>query len=370
MPHRFPPSAAWPVAIAVALVGLAFVPSVAPLGIELTELPERAMDPLGWLLLIAQGALVALAGRWPVASLVTVAGAFVAYQLRGYPTTFASLGLFVVAAVAAYRGPRHPRVVVGSAVIAFTAFVIVARAIGSPSTVLDFVSFAVLTTVLIVVAVWLRMQSAQRAVRMRDAEREAVDAERARIARELHDVVTHHVTAMVVQSDALQRVTGDPDRLETGLKAIGETGRSALGDLRDLLQTLALQDVPDREPIILTVEQVVARSRASGQSIELTETGPIGVLSGSSGLTVTRVLQESLTNALKHAPNSTVQVQAVHSGREVQLTVSNRITAEGRRLTGSGRGLAGVRERVELVSGDLRAGIEGDRFVVHARIPV
>jgi signal transduction histidine kinase len=241
-------AAAWPYAVAAALVGLAFVPSVAPLGIELTELSDRTMDPLGWFLLTAQGALVALAGRWPVASLVTVGAAFIAYQLRGYPTTFASLGLFVVASVVAYRGPRHPRVVLVSALVAFTAFVIAARAIGSPSTVLDFISFGVLTAVLVVVAVWLRMQSAQRAARMRDAEREAVDAERARIARELHDVVTHHVTAMVVQSDALQRVTGDPDRLETGLKAIGETGRSALGDLRDLFQTLALQDLPNGSP--------------------------------------------------------------------------------------------------------------------------
>jgi len=352
------------------LVGLAFVPSVAPLGIELTELPERPTDLLGWTLLVAQGALVALAGRWPSASLAAVASAFVAYQLRGYPTTFASLGLFVVAATVAYRGTRHPRPVVAAAVIAFTAFVIGARAIGSPSTVVDFVSFGVLTTALVVVAVWLRLQSAQRAMRVRDAEREAVDAERARIARELHDVVTHHVTAMVVQSDALQRVTADPGRLESGLKAIGETGRSALGDLRDLLQTLALQDAPEREPTILTVEQVVARSRAAGQRIELTETGPVRALSGASGLTVTRVLQESLTNALKHAPNSTVQVTVAHSDREVELIVSNRVTGDGRRLTGSRRGLTGLRERVELVSGTFHAAEEGDRFVVHARIPL
>lgn len=370
MPRRPSLAVAWPLAAAAALVGLAFVPSVAPLGIELTELPERAMDPLGWLLLVAQGALVALVGRWPVVVLVTVASAFVAYQLRGYPTTFASLGLFVVTAVVAYRGPRHPRVAVASAVVAFTAFVIAARAIGSPSTVLDFVSFGVLTTVLVVVAVWLRMQSTQRAARTRDAEREAVDAERARIARELHDVVTHHVTAMVVQSDALQRLSGDPGRLETGLKAIGETGRSALGDLRDLLQTLSLQDVPDREPVTLTVEQIVARSRAAGQRIELSEPGPVRPLSGATGLTLTRVLQESLTNSLKHAPDSIVQVRAVYGEREVELTVSNRITARGRRLTGSRRGLAGLSERVALVSGTFRAGIEGDRFVVHARIPV
>jgi signal transduction histidine kinase len=87
-------------------------------------------------------------------------------------------------------------------------------------------------------------------------------------------------------------------------------------------------------------------------------------------LTLTRVLQESLTNALKHAPNSIVQVRAVYSDREVELTVSSRITAEGRRLTGSQRGLTGLRERVALVSGTFRAGTEGDRFVVHARIPV
>ncbi len=149
----------------------------------------------------------------------------------------------------------------------------------------------------------MRRWRADEAERRRLSAQVAVTAERARIARELHDVVTHHVTAMVVQADAAQYLLESaPDRAGESLTAISGTGRRALTELRSLLGVLeATGDAADRTPTLGKVSDLVEQARLSGQPIEWTEHGRPIEQSVDVELAVYRVVQESLTNALKHA---------------------------------------------------------------------
>lgn len=369
VPEVRPSSRRWDVLLAVALVGLAFVPGVARQGVDLAELPDRLMDATGWVLVVAQGAPVAALRRWPAWSLAVVGTAFGAYQLMGYPTTFAALGL-LVALVGAGALLEERRQVVGT--IALAGYVLLAvglEAVGSPSTVLDYLVFGLLLVLLWWAGTWSRVRAEAQARHTALAAREALAAERARIARELHDVVTHHVTAMVVQADAAQYGTTDAGRTSTVLATIGETGRAALTDLRDLLGALDGAAEPTREPVVLEIADLVERARSAGQAVDLVREGQMRPLAGAAGLAASRVVQESLTNAMKHAHGATTVVRVRYDEGEVDVRVTNDGYGEVGVGRGAGRGLEGLRERVALVGGELDAGPEGDGFVVHARVP-
>jgi len=209
---------------------------------------------------------------------------------------------------------------------------------------------------------------AQAALSEADA-REAVGRERDRIARELHDVVAHAVSLMVVQAGA-ERVAASPDptRTREALESIESTGRQALVELRTMLGVLRgaegreeLVPQPDLTAVPLLVEQV----RAAGLDVELVERGsgpvPVGV-----GLAAYRVVQEGLTNALRHgAGSATVTVDL---GEAVQVEIRNPMGAAS--AEGAGAGLVGMRERVQLFGGTLRVGPESDTWVVHVRLPL
>ncbi|MFF5185861.1 sensor histidine kinase [Streptomyces sp. NPDC000345] len=174
-------------------------------------------------------------------------------------------------------------------------------------------------------------QTAEEARRRRSVDA-AMSQERARIARELHDVVTHHVTAMVVQAGAAQFLLADaPDRVATGLDAISESGRHAVADLQHLLGVLrASGDAPadgwpigtsaaDRAPAPGRLHDLVEQIRAAGQPVELTQTGERPAMASGVELAAYRVVQEALTNALRHAPGhrTLVTVRYAPDGIEV-----------------------------------------------------
>jgi signal transduction histidine kinase len=360
----------WDVLAAAALVGLAFVPGVERQGVDLAELPDRAMDALGWVLLIVQGAAVALLRRWPVVCLALVGTAFSAYQLLAYPTTFAALGLLVAVVGAGALVRRHRRAVAAAAAGAYVLLCIALGWVGSPTRVLDHIVFGALLASLWVVGAWLRNRAQTQRQRNIDAERDAVEAERGRIARELHDVITHHVTAMVVQAEAAQYSTHDSARTGTTLATIGETGRAALTDLRGLLGALAGTADEDRMPAITAVEELVERARMGGQPVELTQEGDPRTLDAAPALAVVRIVQESLTNAIKHAGGAPTDVRVRYDETEIDVTITTEAATGTGIGGGGGYGLVGLRERVALVGGRFEAGPSADGFVVHARIPV
>ncbi|WP_346275515.1 histidine kinase [Pseudonocardia sp.] len=361
--------AAGDTALAVTLVVLSFVPGAAHQGVDLAELPDRPLDASGLLLLLAQSLPLVVRRRWPAVCLTVVCGAFAAFQLLRYPTASASIGLPVAlySAGAHLRGGRIAAPVVAMA--AYVAFAVALHAVGSPERFMDYVTFALVLVVCWAAGAWVRARDASVAEQQRRAEDAVVAAERARIARELHDVVTHHVTAMVVQADAAQFLK--PDRVTSSLSAISETGRRALTDLRYLLGALDGTGNSVLEPATGELSELVARSRAAGQPVELVEQGRPRLMASATEVAAYRVVQEALTNALKHAAGERTVVRVNHGDEWMDLEVTTDGPSGPGLGRGSGRGLVGLRERVSVVGGDLRAGTGSDGgFTVWARIPV
>jgi signal transduction histidine kinase len=207
------------------------------------------------------------------------------------------------------------------------------------------------------------------------AARDAVTAERARIARELHDVVAHAVSVMVVQAGAARTVVErDPDAARTALQRIEETGRSTLTELRRLLGLLkdgseANERAP--QPGLERLEDLLSTMRATGLPVEATVEGTPRPLAPGVDLTAYRVVQEALTNALKHAGGAHAHVRVRYDDAALDVEVADDGVGPapaGARL--EGHGLIGMRERVSLFGGSLDAGARpGGGFVVRARIP-
>lgn len=360
-----------------ALVALSFVPGIAHQGVDLAELPDdRSLDALGLALLAAQAAPLALRRRFPLACLVVVAAAFTAFQLLRYPTAFASLALVVALYTVGTRPPRRPAPVVAGAVAAYTLVCCSLSLAGSPATAADYVSFGLVLVAICALGLWVRARALEAEERRRRAEADAAAAERARIARDLHDVVTHHVTSMVVQADTAGYLLGRSDGVGSTLTAIGETGRHALDDLRHLLGVLDAREDP-AGPSLGALPGLVERSRRAGQSVDLVEDGEPRPMRPQEEEALYRVVQESVTNALKHGPDRHVVVRIDHGDEAVRARITTgggapaaEGTAPPRPLPGGGRGLTGLRERVGALGGELRAGPSDDGgFTVHARIP-
>lgn len=207
------------------------------------------------------------------------------------------------------------------------------------------------------VGTWLRSTRAAEAERRLHIAEAALAAERTRIARELHDVVTHHVTAMVVQAEAARYLTAAPDRLDATLSAVTDTGRRAIGDLRHLLDLLNPgHDTDVRMPSAGELHTLVEQTRRAGQPVEFTEEGSPAEPAGSAEFVTYRVVQESLTNALKYAHGSRTAVHVRYGEKEIIVEVGtdgsdSRAGSPG----GSGRGLAGLHERVDALGGEFSA---------------
>jgi len=238
---------------------------------------------------------------------------------------------------------------------------------------------------LVVAAPWLagRVNRA-RNLRIATLEREqehrariAVSEERARIARELHDVVAHSVGVMVMQAQgASRKLDRDPERTREALHAIEDTGRTALAEMRRSLGVLrgegggaALEPLPGMDDL----RSLIEGAREAGLHVEVTTEGEPRPLPFGVELSAYRIVQEAITNTLKHAGPVRAHVTVHYGEHDLQLAI--RDEGEGRSrngaAAGSGHGLVGMRERVALYGGELQAG-PGDEggFVVHARIPL
>jgi signal transduction histidine kinase len=217
------------------------------------------------------------------------------------------------------------------------------------------------------------VDKAERLEREREENaRRAAAEEQARIARELHDVIAHNVSVMVVQAAAAGDVfDSQPDKAREALASIEHTGREALTELRRLLGAVRTQDgtkVP--QPGLGRLPTLIDQVRAAGLRVDLTTEGnerqlPVGI-----DLSAYRIVQEALTNTLKHAHASRAQVVLRYADDELAIDV----TDDGRGPTSNGdqgQGLIGMRERVSLYDGDLTAGPRPEGgFAVAARFPL
>jgi signal transduction histidine kinase len=213
-----------------------------------------------------------------------------------------------------------------------------------------------------------------KAARLEAEAKVSAAAERARIARELHDVVAHHVSVMVVQADGAGYVLrSDPDRAATALAAVSATGRQALTELRRLLGVLRSTDQhADLAPVpgLGELRELLDQARAAGLEVSYTLTGTPRELPEGAELAAYRVVQESLTNTRKHAglaASAAVTLQYERDGLIVQVTDDGMATPG----TGpAGHGLAGMRERIGMYGGTVSAGpLPDGGFRVRAWLP-
>ncbi|WP_234434172.1 sensor histidine kinase [Streptomyces sp. NRRL F-5126] len=375
----------WDLALAAVLAVASFVPQLAGNGLSLGELTRRQGDLWAVVLTLGQCLPLSVRRRWPAWCLALVAGCFAAYQCLGYRSDFAGVGVFAAlySAGAHVGADRSRRGLIAAVTAGYLTLAIALHHLGSPERPLDYCTFYIALLACWGGGAWVRGRQALEAARRREDARLAISRERARIAWELHDVVTHHVTAIVVQADTAQLlVSGAPDRAVESLTAISGTGRRALAELRHLLGVLetpadgvgrpeADRDGPGagRAPALDRFRDLVERTRLAGQPVELSEDGEPTPLAAGTELAAYRVVQETLTNAVKHAPGRRTVVR-VRYGEEIhiEVTTDGPVVAEG--AFTAGRGLTGLHERVSSCGGELAAGGRpGGGFSVRARIP-
>jgi signal transduction histidine kinase len=197
--------------------------------------------------------------------------------------------------------------------------------------------------------------------------------ERARLAGEMHDVVTHRVSLMVLQAGALG-ITATDEATRRAAEDLRAAGCQALDELRDLVGILRTSPGGDESPSTEDFSTLIAESTAVGIPAELTEEGDPALASPVVGRTIYKIIREALTNVRKHAPGARVAVHVSYDESHVRLTIRNtRPTVQagnGLASTGSGLGIASLRQRVELVHGTLRAGSMPDGgFCLEATLP-
>ncbi|MEV8533346.1 histidine kinase [Streptomyces sp. NPDC051211] len=194
--------------------------------------------------------------------------------------------------------------------------------------------------------------------------------ERTRIARELHDTIGHALTVAVVQAGAAQ-AAGDPAFTERALSAIEETGRAALEDLERVLAVL--RDTgprPSQRPTLAEADRLLESARASGATVEAELSGPLETLPGPVTREGYRILQEALTNVLRHCGPVPVRVRVAMGAQRLDLEVSNPLPTRPVVSTGGGSGLRGIRERAALLGGEAETGPYKGRWRVRARLPL
>ncbi len=206
--------------------------------------------------------------------------------------------------------------------------------------------------------------------------RAAVAEERARIAREMHDVVAHSLSVMVVQAEAAEAMLDvNPERARRPLSSVQDTGRSALGELRRMLGALRETDASGAplapQPGLDGLADLIESVRAAGLLVSVRIDGEPRELPQGVDLSAYRIVQEGLTNALKHAGPARAEVLVRYGERELELGVSDDGRGRDPQSNGGGHGLVGMRERVALYGGELEAGPRPDGgFGLRARLPL
>ncbi|MFF5426911.1 MULTISPECIES: sensor histidine kinase [unclassified Streptomyces] len=194
--------------------------------------------------------------------------------------------------------------------------------------------------------------------------------ERNRIARELHDSLGHALTLAVVQAGAA-RAAADPGFTDRALEAIEETGRAALEDLERVL--LLLRETggpPGSRPDLAEADRLLDSARSSGARVGAEVTGPLEHVPGPVSREAYRMLQEGLTNVLRHAGRVPVDVRIAVEDARLRLEVRNSLGTQAPTGTGTGSGLRGIRERAALLGGSARAGRDGDAWVLRVDLPL
>jgi signal transduction histidine kinase len=334
----------------------------------------RAFD---WLACVFSAAVclpLALRRTVPVAVLVATSAAYTGYIAAGFVPTFNWWGpVLAFYTVAAQRPPRTtaPAALLLGAVLLYSGLVVP-----------EFPAVVAWAQALVVPgAAWglgdvsRRLAAAKEELRARQEERtaRALTDERLRIARELHDVVAHHLSVISMQAGLADYVfDSDSETARKAVTTIGTTSRETLEEMRRLLNLLRASEAPDAPtPGLAGIAPLIARLQGSGVEVSLDTSGDLDDLPPGLQLTVYRVVQEALTNVLKHVGPCTAEVTVRRSATRLTTTVTNSPPLVPIPAARHGHGLIGMRERARIYHGTLTAGPLGDGgFLVELVVPL
>jgi signal transduction histidine kinase len=346
--------------------------------------PDPAVLPLG--------AIAALSLAWRVRAPVRVLGvnlvASLAIELISAPDDYpVALGLVLLVSI--YSAAAHTldrdETVAGAMLVAGVPVLTAAHSFdydlndpsGHTNVFIGFVFLTITFRVAWLAGKWMqrrRTKERARVAERAEQAREALRAERARIARELHDVLAHAVSVIVLQArGARHALTNQPQEARTAIDAIERTASQALGEMRRLLNVLRADDngaTLAPQPSLARMEPLVTQVRAAGLPVELQIEGMTRELPAGIDLCAYRIVQEALTNSLKHAGPATAAVLLRYGDDALDVEIADTGTAtENGDL--AGLGLAGMRERVALFGGQLESGPRpGGGYLVKARLPL
>jgi len=339
---------------------------------------------LPWVVLVglAFGALVALRRVAPMVTLLAslaMGAAFVAAELTALtPLWFQVLVLLYTVGRwcdGLQRGLGAVVAVLGASLVGlwFVRFGYGVGGTGSPLEILlpfglGTFGFALLFGLALVsgilVAEIVRSQGLARETRL-ERERAEVEQERTGIARDMHDVVAHSLAVVIAQANGA-RYAGDVEAKDESLQQIAQTASAALGDVRGLLERLRHAQSADPAASLTALPALVQRVRAAGLAVEVHEQGIPGPLPRDADIAAYRIVQEALTNALRHGDRTHPVLVSIVHGEHVEVTVRNAL----RQAPGEpGHGLVGMRERARIAGGHVDAGISGGAWVVRAVLP-
>ncbi|MFG2169125.1 sensor histidine kinase [Micromonospora chersina] len=389
------------VALALFITVMQVQGTVAKVAVDGAPRPLTDLGNLGFALLALSGLVVAVRRRWPVPVFVTTALASLVYFSLDFPDGPGWLGLFVALyTLTAYGDGRRSVAIAGVGTTVLAVGWLVAAADIEPRAAIGWVFFRIGASVMSAalgesvrsrrVIAAEAQQRAELAERTREEEARArVDAERLRIAREVHDTVAHAIAIINVQSGVTAHVLDKrPEVAREALQAIEETSSRALREMRAILGVLR-DDNDGRLPYpgLGQIDELTAKARDAGLDINLEETPPAAPLPSAVGSAAYRILQESITNVIRHVGPTRVTV-ALNPGTDA---LEIRVTDEGRRAAAGdegphlpaphpagtagsakpGRGIVGMRERCQLLGGELDAEpTPGGGFEVRARLPL
>ncbi|KES08628.1 histidine kinase [Streptomyces toyocaensis] len=361
--------------------------------------PLSDLGHLGFALLVVGGLVVAVRRLWPVAAFATAAVASLAYYLLEFPDGYGWLGLLVALySLAAYGDGRRSLAIAGTGTAVLAAGWLYAAADVEPREAIGWVFFRIGVSVMSVtlgesvrsrrvIAAEAELR-AELAERTREEEARArVDAERLRIAREVHDTVAHAIAIINVQSGVTAHVLDKrPEQAREALRTIEQTSSRTLQEMRAILGVLrGDNDDPVPHASLEQIDDLTVEARAAGLDLTLEVDPPAEPLPSAVDSAAYRILQESITNIIRHTGPTRVTV-AVNPGidhLEIRVTDQGRpgprggpalrpsVNGTGTPAARTGRGILGMRERCQLLGGDFNAEpTPGGGFEVTARLPL
>jgi signal transduction histidine kinase len=326
-------------------------------------------DALAYGFTTAAAAVIALRGRWPLLTLAVATVLTSAYLYWGYPYGPVLLSLSVaVYSVARSRSARTAALAAAVSVAWLLVHVIVGR--GVAAGMLAGVPVSAWIVVPFAVGVAMRINREAHARARAEWAQRLADTERLRVAGEVHDIVGHGLAAIAMQAEiALHVLPKQPGHAEVALSAIARTSREALEELRATLAGLSGADERSPLPGLARLPDLVARMSDSGVPVTVLSTGEQRELPAPADLAAYRVIQESLTNVLRHAGPATVTVRLGYEPDQLRIDVRDTGRANG--PIQPGHGIAGMRRRAEALGGSLQAEpAAGGGFHVAARLPI